>query len=174
MGHGHTQLKGPLSHVSVWWRYTQPKIPLYFQNHPYLQDCSYRVWIKFVLKTVITQNSVDRQKCTMFTPREKRPNILTKSDWKAARIRIQVITLSVPDFILEENILLNATISFECRHMEHSFLSVIFLNGQGRSVHVNRVSPANTLKKTKNKKVFCLTFVVQWYSIHWNTAQPIR
>jgi hypothetical protein len=30
-----------------------------------------------------------------------------------------------------------------------------------------------TLWKTKNK-VFCHTFVVQWHSIHWNTAEPIR
>jgi hypothetical protein len=47
---------------------------------------------------------------------------------------------------------------------------------QGRSVHVNRVSrvcPANTFKNKKNM-VFCLNFVVQWYSIHWNTAEPIR
>jgi hypothetical protein len=29
-----------------------------------------------------------------------------------------------------------------------------------------------TLLKTEIK-VFCLTFVVQWYSIHWNTAAPI-
>jgi hypothetical protein len=30
-----------------------------------------------------------------------------------------------------------------------------------------------TLSKMKNK-VFCLTFVVQWYSIHWNTTESIR
>jgi hypothetical protein len=39
---------------------------------------------------------------------------------------------------------------------------------QGRSINLNRVSPANTLKNEKT--VFCLTFVVQWYSIQWNTA----
>jgi hypothetical protein len=46
----------------------------------------------------------------------------------------------------------------------------------GRSFHVNcvsRVNPANTLKKQKNK-VFCIAFVVQWYSIHWHTVEPIR
>jgi hypothetical protein len=45
---------------------------------------------------------------------------------------------------------------------------------QGRSFYVNRVrriSPANTLKK---RKIQSLTFVIQWYSMHWNTAKPIR
>jgi hypothetical protein len=37
--------------------------------------------------------------------------------------------------------------------------------GQGRSVHVNHIIPANTLK-TKNK--------VLWYSMRWNTAEPVR
>jgi hypothetical protein len=30
-----------------------------------------------------------------------------------------------------------------------------------------------TLLKT-HKKVFSLTFVIQCYCIHWNTAEPIR
>jgi hypothetical protein len=30
-----------------------------------------------------------------------------------------------------------------------------------------------TLKK-KLKKVSCLIFIVHWYSVHWNTAEPIR
>jgi hypothetical protein len=41
--------------------------------------------------------------------------------------------------------------------------------GQGRIDHVSRLSPANPLKKEK-QKVFCLSFVVQCYSIHWNDA----
>jgi hypothetical protein len=47
----------------------------------------------------------------------------------------------------------------------------MFYVTQGRSVHVNRdsrVRPANTLK---NKKSFLLLL---WFSIHWNTAEPIR
>jgi hypothetical protein len=47
---------------------------------------------------------------------------------------------------------------------------------QGRRVHairVSSVSPVNYLKNEK-QKVFCLTFVVQWYSVHWDTAEPIR
>jgi hypothetical protein len=43
---------------------------------------------------------------------------------------------------------------------------------QGSGVQVNRVSPSNTLKN--ENKVFYLTFVVQWYSIHRNTEEPIR
>jgi hypothetical protein len=38
---------------------------------------------------------------------------------------------------------------------------------QGRSIHVNRVSSANILKKCKIKS---LTVVVQWYSINWKIA----
>jgi hypothetical protein len=40
----------------------------------------------------------------------------------------------------------------------------------GRSVHVSRVGPANTLRHIFKS---CLTFVVLWYSIQWNTAEPI-
>jgi hypothetical protein len=33
------------------------------------------------------------------------------------------------------------------------------------------LNATRTLNPTKNK-VFCLAFVVQWYSIHCNTAEP--
>jgi hypothetical protein len=35
------------------------------------------------------------------------------------------------------------------------------------------LTAVRTSNPTKNK-VFCLNFVVQWYSIHWNTAERIR
>jgi hypothetical protein len=47
---------------------------------------------------------------------------------------------------------------------------------QGQSIqvnHVSHVSLANTFKNEK-LKVFCLSFMVQWHSIHWTTAEPTR
>jgi hypothetical protein len=55
----------------------------------------------------------------------------------------------------------------------NSFFAIVYesliMIFQMWSVHVNHVSPDNSLKN-KKLRVFRLTFVVQWYSIHWNTV----
>jgi hypothetical protein len=45
------------------------------------------------------------------------------------------------------------------------------LQRKKQSSHVNRVSPANTVKNEKRKTSY---FVVPWYSMHWNTGKPMR